>query len=84
MSQLSLYLALGFCLAGYSNSAFGQTSPAVVGSGYTAPVPIFITPGGLTTIYVQGIGTKIVQPVVATTVPLPTKLGGISVSLETN
>jgi uncharacterized protein (TIGR03437 family) len=60
----------------------GQTTPAVVGSGYTTPVPIFITPGGLTTIFVHGIGTKIVQPVVATTVPLPTKLGGISVSLK--
>src|SRR5579864_703196 len=82
MSQRPLYFLVGICLAVYLNPIFGQISPAVVGSGYTAPVPIFITPGGLTTIYVQGIGTKIFQPVVATTVPLPTKLGGISVSLK--
>jgi uncharacterized protein (TIGR03437 family) len=36
----------------------------------------------LTTIFVQGIGTNISDPVMATTVPLPTKLGGISVFLK--
>jgi len=82
MSQRLPNFVLGICLVVYGHPAFGQLSPAVVGSGYTALVPIFITPGGLTTVYVQGIGTKIVQPVVATTVPLPTKLGGISVSLK--
>ncbi len=82
MSRSRAYRILIVCLASCLSLAFGQISPAVVGSDYTAPVPIFITPGGLTTIFVHGIGTKIVQPVVATTVPLPTKLGGISVSLK--
>lgn len=82
MSRSRAYRILIVCLASCLSLAFGQISPAVVGSDYTASVPIFIAPGGLTTIFVHGIGSKIVQPVVATTVPLPTKLGGISVSLK--
>jgi uncharacterized protein (TIGR03437 family) len=58
-----------------------QSSAAVVGTGYSAPVPIIIAPGALTTIYVQGIGSAIVSPIFAKALPLPTKLGGISVSL---
>lgn len=58
-----------------------QSSAAVAGTGYSAPVPIIIAPGALTTIYVQGLGSAIVSPVLAKALPLPTKLGGISVSL---
>jgi uncharacterized protein (TIGR03437 family) len=82
MRNKSSYLILCVCLGAGLNATLGQMPPAVVGSDFTATVPIFIAPGGLTTIFVQGIGSKIVQPVVAATVPLPTKLGGISVSLK--
>jgi uncharacterized protein (TIGR03437 family) len=58
-----------------------QSSAAVAGTGYSAPVPIIIAPGALTTIYVQGLGSAIVSPIFAKALPLPTKLGGISVSL---
>jgi uncharacterized protein (TIGR03437 family) len=70
-------------LAGFS-IAMAQAQPpaAIVGTGYGVPVPIFIAPGALTTIYVQGIGSGIVSPVFASGLPLPTKLRGISVSLR--
>src|ERR1700687_1220749 len=82
MRNKSSYLILCVCLGAGLNATLGQMLPAVVGSDFTASVPIFIAPGGLTTTFVQGIGNKISQPLIATTVPLPTKLGGISVSLK--
>jgi uncharacterized protein (TIGR03437 family) len=79
LSPLMFSLSGIACLA----VALGQQMPpAVAGSGYSAPVPIFIAPGGLTTVYVQGIGTKLMQLVAANTVPLPTKLAGIAVTLK--
>src|SRR5262249_9021518 len=55
---------------------------AIVGSGYAVPIPMRITPGGLMTIYVSGIGGRLTQVVKADVVPLPTKLAGISVALK--
>jgi uncharacterized protein (TIGR03437 family) len=81
LKRKSMLQPLRICLACGLGVAFAQTAPTVTGSDYSAPVPIFIAPGGLTTIYVQGIGATISQPIAATAVPLPTKLAGISVSL---
>jgi hypothetical protein len=62
----------------------GQAQPAaaVAGAGFNAPVPVFIAPGSLITIFVQGIGDGITAPVLASALPLPRKLNGISVSLK--
>ncbi len=81
LKRKSMLQPLSICLACGLGVYLAQTAPTVAGSDYSAPVPIFIAPGGLTTIYVQGIGTTISQPIAATAVPLPTKLAGISVSL---
>ena len=81
MNLKSIYALHGVFLATCCGFAMGQTAPSVVGSGYSPPVPIFIAPGGLTTIYVHGIGSEISQPVLAAATPLPTKLAGISISL---
>lgn len=70
-------------LAGLSIAMGQAQSPAAVaGTGFSAPVPLVIAPGALTTIFVQGLGSGIVSPVFASGLPLPTKLSGISVSLR--
>jgi uncharacterized protein (TIGR03437 family) len=61
---------------------WAQTDATVVGSGAAPPVPITVAPGELATIFVAGIGANLSDPVVATTIPLPTTLAGISVTLR--
>lgn len=78
---ISSTLRAGMCFL-VCTCALPQTNRAVVGSAFVAPTPISLAPGQLTTIFVQGIGTGLTQPVVATTLPLPTTLAGISVSLR--
>ena len=82
MRKTSSCLVICLFLFAGLNSTFGQSAPAVVGSDFAATVPVFIAPGGLATIFVQGLGSRILQPLIATTTPLPTSLGGISVSLK--
>lgn len=53
----------------------------VVGGGYAQPVPIPAAPGQLMTIYVQGIGASLTSAIWAQSLPLPTSLAGISVTL---
>lgn len=79
-NKLAVSVALLSALV--SPLASAQTRPAVVGSGFTAPTPVTISPGGLTTIFVQGIGSGISAPVIAPSGSLPTTLGGISVVLK--
>jgi hypothetical protein len=78
----SIHLGL-VALASLSTS-IGQAQPSasVAGSGYITPVPFPIAPGTLTTIFVQGMGNGIGGAVLASGLPLPTKLNGISVSLK--
>ena len=61
--------------------AFAQTN-TVVGAGYSAPVPLTVAPGQLVTLFVEGIGASLKQPVRAQSVPVPTVLAGISVTLK--
>ena len=61
--------------------AFAQTN-TVVGAGYSALVPLTVAPGQLVTLFVEGIGASLTQPVRAPSVPLPTVLAGISVTLK--
>ena len=65
-------------------SATGQTGPTLLGSGYSLP-STRLAPGQITTLFITGL--KTVLPfgfVKTTTVPLPTTLGGISVTLNPN
>ena len=61
--------------------AFAQTN-TIVSAGYSAPVPLTVAPGQLVTLFVAGIGTSLKQTVRAESVPLPTVLAGISVTLK--
>lgn len=61
--------------------ALAQTN-TVVGAGYFAPVPLTVAPGQLVTLFVDGIGASLTQPVRAPSVPLPMALAGISVTLK--
>jgi uncharacterized protein (TIGR03437 family) len=58
---------------------FGQ-SGAVVGAAYLTPTPLAVAPGQLLTVFVAGVGQGITQRVSADVIPLPTTLGGLSVS----
>src|SRR5690348_17305362 len=60
---------------------FAQGGASVVGGGYAPPAPLNVTPGQLITIFVSGIGSAVTQRIAATSYPLPTRLGGISLSL---
>src|SRR5258708_1567229 len=73
---------LFFAVAYAALPVLAQVAPSVVGSDYAAPAPITIAPVGLTTIFVHGIGAKILAPVTANSKSLPTKLAGISVVLK--
>ena len=63
-------------------SGFPQSAPVVTGAGYTLPAPVKVAPGQVLTIFVQGIGSGLTQPVRAPESTLPTSLAGISVTLE--
>jgi uncharacterized protein (TIGR03437 family) len=61
--------------------ALAQTN-AIVGAGYYAPVPLTVAPGQLVTLFVDGVGASLTQPVRAPSVPLPAALAGISATLK--
>lgn len=66
----------------YAN-AYGQTGPTLVGTGYGLPATIRVAPGQITTLFVTGLKTVLSsQQVKATTLPLPSTLSGISVTLS--
>lgn len=65
-----------------ARAALCQAGNIVVGGGFTPPVPINVAPGEVLTIFVHGIGVGLTEPAVATSIPLPTTLAGISVSLQ--
>src|SRR5215467_307372 len=75
MNKFSVIWALGLL------PAFAQTN-TIVGAGYSAPVPLTVAPGQLVTLFVEGIGASLTQPVRASSVALPTALAGISVTLK--
>ncbi len=55
---------------------------SVVGAGYRVPAPLPAAPGEVVTLSVTGLKTRIASPEVASTIPLPTTLAGISVGLH--
>jgi hypothetical protein len=76
-------LRLWMCLLAISlGTLFGQ-GPALTGTGYADPSFMQVAPGQITTLYVTGLKTVLsVQPVNATSLPLPTTLAAISVTLN--
>jgi uncharacterized protein (TIGR03437 family) len=65
-------------------SATGQTGPTLIGAGYNLPTTR-LAPGQITTLFVTGMKTVLPTGFVkAMTVPLPTTLAGISVTLNPN
>ena len=69
-------------LAFVAGSGWAQTGNVVVGGGYSTPVPFPVAPGQVITLLVQGIGANLTQTIKAQGTPLPTTLGGISVTLR--
>ena len=63
-------------------ASFSADAATVVSAGYSTPTSITVAPGQITTFFVSGIGASLTGPVRATTVPLPTSLGGISATLN--
>lgn len=79
--RISRQTALRFLPILFSLAGNAQTSNTIFGSGYALPIPIPASPGDVINVFVQGVGSKLTQPVTASGMPLPTTLGGISVAL---
>ena len=60
---------------------FGQGA-ILTGVGYADPTRILVAPGQITTLFVVGLSLNLDNPLLATTLPLPTSLGGISVTVS--
>jgi hypothetical protein len=60
---------------------FGQ-GMTLVGSGYTSPTPIRVSPGQITTLFVSGLSLGTAKPQKATSLPLPNSLAGVSVTIN--
>jgi hypothetical protein len=76
-------LRLWICLFAMSFATLFGQGPTLTGTGYADPSVIKVAPGQITTLYVTGLKTVLsVQPVNATSLPLPTTLAGISVTLN--
>ncbi len=80
-----IHTAIRFVLAAaaVAFSALGQSANpnTIVGAGYLFPAPISVAPGQVITIFAQGVGRTLTQPVSAGLGKLPTSLAGISVTI---
>ena len=78
-----LLLLLTGSVAAQRSAGWGNPPPAAIaGLGYTLPPAFFrAAPGQIVSLMVYGLNYKQATPIVATGVPLPTSLGGISVTL---
>jgi uncharacterized protein (TIGR03437 family) len=81
---IALGVFLANALAAQSNSGWGSPPPAAIANlGYTLPPAILHgAPGQIVSLMVYGLAYKQAVPFVASALPLPTTLGGISVSLQ--
>src|SRR5205823_3389421 len=80
---IGLLLLLTATAAGQSGTGWGNPPPAAIaGVGYTMP-PAFLrtAPGQIVSLMVYGLNYTQAAPFVATSLPLPTSLGGVSVTL---
>ncbi len=69
-------IALIFLFAAFASAQ----QITVVGAGFVSPVPIPAAPGEILTIHVTGL-SGLNQPVAAASVPLPSTLAGISITM---
>jgi uncharacterized protein (TIGR03437 family) len=77
-------LALVLCplLLAQDEQNAGPVDNLVTSAGYTPPALTKVAPGQVITLYVRTSGTPVAQPILASTTPLPTLLGGFSVSMK--
>ncbi len=77
-------LALAICplLMAQDEQNAGPADNLVTSAGYTPPTLTKVAPGQVLTLYVRTSGAPLTQPILAASTPLPTSLGGFSVSLK--
>ena len=76
-------MLLTLCAASISFHPLFAQGITLAGTGYADPSVIRVAPGQITTLFVTGLKTVLsTSPVNANTVPLPTMLAGISVTLN--
>src|SRR4051794_31635489 len=78
--RIRFILLCGGCTVIGASALFGQVI-SMVGAGY-APTNIRVSPGQITTIFVAGLKPDFSKPQTATTLPLPSSLAGISVTIS--
>ncbi len=81
----SFFCLTGLGLIGLSLTPLRAQTPILTGAGYGAPTPLVVAPGQIIKLYVSGTPTVLpaqTPAIQATTVPLPTMLGGFSVAMR--
>ena len=81
MRQISILGTTSCAILMSLGPLFGQ-GITLAGSGYSDPSIIHVAPGQITTLFVTGVRSVLSQAINATSLPLPTKLAGISVTLN--
>src|SRR5258708_3336412 len=71
-------ITFAIACAAFSALAAADNTATVIGAGYALPNFVKVAPGQVVTFFVHGIGAGLTKPVVASALPLPTLLAGIS------
>lgn len=66
----------------FGSPLLAQTGNTPFWAGYDLPAPIYVAPGSVINLFVQGVASTLTGPVAATSFPLPFSLAGISVALN--
>ena len=82
--RLLVILTLAICplLLAQDEQNASPADTLVTSAGYTPPTLTKVAPGQVILLYVRISGAPVTQPILAATTPLPTLLGGFSVSLK--
>ncbi|MCU1276161.1 MAG: hypothetical protein JWO48_3592, partial [Bryobacterales bacterium] len=67
-------LRYSFVLVALVGLVFAQANNGVVTAGYSSPSITPVAPGQVVTLFAFGVGSAVSQPVLANSLPLPTKL----------
>ena len=81
MRQTYTFKSANFAILLGLSPLFGQ-GVTLVGSGYSNPTSISVSPGQITTFFVSGLDIDLTRPQNASTLPLPLSLAGISVTMK--
>jgi hypothetical protein len=71
-------ITFAIACAAFSALAAAENPATVIGAGYALPNFVKVAPGQVITFFVHGIGAGLTKPIVASSLPLPTSLAGIS------